>query len=52
MTSMTQDFNFFFVFFWDIFALLVTFELLSHYPIIIHIIQILLQSLWLREDVQ
>ena len=51
MTSMTQDFNFF-KFFFDVFVFLVTFDLLSHYPKIIHIIQILFQSHWLREDVQ
>ena len=52
MTSMTQDFNFFFNFFLNIFVLLVTFELLSHYPNIIHIIQILLKSHCLREDIE
>ena len=51
MTSMTHDFNFL-KFFMDIFLLLVTFELLSHYLNIIHIIQKLFESHWLQEDVQ
>ena len=42
MTSMTQDFNFFQIFFLDIFVSLVTFELLSAYAKIIQNIKILI----------
>ena len=44
MTSMTQDFKKFQKFFLDISVFLVTFEILSNYPID--------SSYWLQEDVQ
>ena len=50
MTSRTQDFKNLKKM--DIFVLLVTFELLSHYPNMIHIIQILVSSHWLRKNIQ
>ena len=48
---MNQDFKFFFKKL-GIFVLVDTFELLSHYPNIIHNIQIVSYSHWLRKDVQ
>ena len=45
MTSMTQDFKKFYNFFLDISVLLVTFEILSHYPKID-------SSYWLQDNVQ
>ena len=45
MTSMTQDFKKLKKKFLNIFVLLVTFEILSHYPNIN-------SSYWLKEDVQ
>ena len=45
MTSMTQDLNIFLKFFWFFFVLLVTSELISHYPKID-------SSQWLKKYVQ
>ena len=49
MISLTQEFK---IKKMEIFVLMVTFELLSHYPNIIQLIQILFSSHWLGKEIQ
>ena len=50
MTSMTQDLNFFKIFL-DIFVILVTFELISHYPKIDSSYWLIKYVLWITDKV-